>query len=441
MEPENVSTELNDDGAKSVEIGDDNQAAENKDRVDVERRRKGGSSRSRSRERRRRDSRSRDRHRHRRRRSKSRSRDRYYSKSERRRSRSRDYGRSRRRSRDRYYRSRRRYSSDEDGYGYKSRRGGKSSELDRMAAVEDPFAKLRTATAAAADPAEVQRKMQEQQLRARQLVLQQQAASAVAAASKTQREVYVGGLAAGVVTEQMLHNLFRTTLTSAFPEKCKGGVDPVIRINMAAEGKYCFIELLSSDMATACLELTGQISLMGSMLAIGRPTGYVDPAKAQNAAQLAADTLAKFQADSQVERLASGALTPESLGQEATAFLCILGMVSPDVLSSDSDYLEVLDDLKAELEKHGTVLRVIIPRPEDPSQSDSLFGTGQYGKALVQYLESEAAAKAKESIHGRIFDGREIQVSYMQPQEYLDAIAISPPVQVDEQQVAPANEQ
>lgn len=31
--------------------------------------------------------------------------------------------------------------------------------------------------------------MQEQQLRARQLVLQQQAASAVAAASKTQREV------------------------------------------------------------------------------------------------------------------------------------------------------------------------------------------------------------------------------------------------------------
>jgi hypothetical protein len=35
----------------------------------------------------------------------------------------------------------------------------------------------------------VARQMQEQQLKARQLVLQQQAASAVAAASKTQREV------------------------------------------------------------------------------------------------------------------------------------------------------------------------------------------------------------------------------------------------------------
>lgn len=54
MEPENVSTELNDDGAKSVERGDDNQAAEESDRPNVERREKRGSSRSRSRERRRR---------------------------------------------------------------------------------------------------------------------------------------------------------------------------------------------------------------------------------------------------------------------------------------------------------------------------------------------------------------------------------------------------
>lgn len=46
----------------------------------------------------------------------------------------------------------------------------------------------------------VARQMQEQQLRARQLVLQQQALSAVAAASKTQREVYVGNLTAGLVT-------------------------------------------------------------------------------------------------------------------------------------------------------------------------------------------------------------------------------------------------
>jgi len=57
MEPDNVSSELNDDGAKSVERGDDSQAAENndtKERNDTEKLEKRRSSRSRSRERRRR---------------------------------------------------------------------------------------------------------------------------------------------------------------------------------------------------------------------------------------------------------------------------------------------------------------------------------------------------------------------------------------------------
>lgn len=66
--------------------------------------------------------------------------------------------------------------------------------------------------------------MQEQQLRARQLVLQQQAASAVLAASKTQREVYVGNLTAGLVTGDMLRQLFNSTMAAAFPDMAQPGV-------------------------------------------------------------------------------------------------------------------------------------------------------------------------------------------------------------------------
>lgn len=65
--------------------------------------------------------------------------------------------------------------------------------------------------------------MQEQQLRARQLVLQQQAASAVLAASKTQREVYVGNLTAGLVTGDMLRQLFNSTMAAAFPDMAQPG--------------------------------------------------------------------------------------------------------------------------------------------------------------------------------------------------------------------------
>lgn len=71
--------------------------------------------------------------------------------------------------------------------------------------------------------------MQEQQLRARQLVLQQQAASAVMAASKTQREVYVGNLMPGLVTADMLRQLFDSTMAAAFPDKVEEGAVGVCR--------------------------------------------------------------------------------------------------------------------------------------------------------------------------------------------------------------------
>lgn len=38
-----------------------------------------------------------------------------------------------------------------------------------------------------------------------------------------------------------------------------------------------------------------QVQLLGQSLSIGRPSGYVDPAKAHAAAQMAAEALAKFQ--------------------------------------------------------------------------------------------------------------------------------------------------
>lgn len=60
--------------------------------------------------------------------------------------------------------------------------------------------------------------MQEQQLRARQLVLQQQAASAVAAASKTQREV---GAAAVRWVLVALHGSFMLLRSAQCSQACE----------------------------------------------------------------------------------------------------------------------------------------------------------------------------------------------------------------------------
>jgi splicing factor U2AF subunit len=46
-----------------------------------------------------------------------------------------------------------------------------------------------------------------------------------------------------------------------------------------------------------------------------------------------------------------------------------------------------------ECSKHGTVLRVVVPRPPVPAQAAELVGTGSYGKAFVQFLELDGAKK------------------------------------------------
>lgn len=71
---------------------------------------------------------------------------------------------------------------------------------------------------------------QEQMLKSRQLVLAQQAKSAVQQANKAQRELYIGNLAAGQVTEGMLQQVFNSALIAAFPDAGRPGCEPVIKV-------------------------------------------------------------------------------------------------------------------------------------------------------------------------------------------------------------------
>lgn len=388
--------------SKSREVRDSKERRRSRSRDRKDRRR----SRSRGQRSRRSRSRSKDRRR------RSRSRD----KDSRRRSRSRG-DRRRSRSRDRRRRSR----SRGDAYGYQGRVGRSSGrDLDPTLNFHDPFAALRSANQAH-DPAEIQRQMQEQQLRARQLVLQQQAASAVAAASKTQREVYVGNLTAGLVTADMLRQLFNSTMLAAFPDMA-AGVDPVVNVSVHTEGRYAFVELRTAEMSTASLQLNGQVQLLGATLSIGRPSGYVDPGKAAAAATVAAEALAKFQAESQALRRQTGQLTDELMQSEDTCYVEIRGMITADVLADDAEYGDVLADIHEECSKQGTVLRVVVPRPPVPSQAAELMGTSGYGSVFVQFLDLEGAVKARQAIHGRMFAGNTVEAVFLQPQQFMDAI-------------------
>ena len=132
--------------------------------------------------------------------------------------------------------------------------------------------------------------------------------------------MYVGNLTAGLVTDDMLRQLFNSTMAAAFPDMAQpgagagaagarsggsagptsvmiwlsdqcgvlashpicvplsclvqtgmecsissqprpppAGYDPVVNVNVHTDGRYAFVELRTPDMATASLQLNGQV--------------------------------------------------------------------------------------------------------------------------------------------------------------------------------------
>lgn len=61
----------------------------------------------------------------------------------------------------------------------------------------------------------------------------------------------------------------------------------------------------------------------------------------------------------------------------------VIGMVTADVLADDSEYAEIIADLRDECNRHApnSVLNVKVPRPPQPALSAQLFGQGNFGKA------------------------------------------------------------
>lgn len=139
-----------------------------------------------------------------------------------------------------------------------------------------------------------------------------------------------------------------------FPESAQPGMEPVISVSMHSDGRYAFVELRTPEMATAALQLSGQVQLFGQSISVGRPSGYVDPGKAAAAAQAAAAALAAFQAadptgrgsipgaSGQLGMVQMGMLTGTALAASpASAFICVEGMVTLDTLTSDTTYRKV----------------------------------------------------------------------------------------------------
>ncbi|KAL9464450.1 hypothetical protein AB3S75_002121 [Citrus x aurantiifolia] len=90
-------------------------------------------------------------------------------------------------------------------------------------------------------------------------------------------------------------------------------------------------------------------------------------------------------------------------GSVPSKVVCLTQVVSADELKDDEEYEEILEDMRQEGGKFGTLVNVIIPRPNpngEPSPG--------VGKVFLEYADIDGATKARTGMNGRKFGGNQV---------------------------------
>ncbi|CAN6680304.1 unnamed protein product [Malus baccata var. baccata] len=90
-------------------------------------------------------------------------------------------------------------------------------------------------------------------------------------------------------------------------------------------------------------------------------------------------------------------------GSVATKVVCLTQVVTADELRDDTEYDDILEDMRLEGEKFGTLVNVIIPRPRPNGE----LAPG-VGKVFLEYADTEGSTKARTGLNGRKFGGNQV---------------------------------
>ncbi|CAM6097262.1 unnamed protein product [Calypogeia fissa] len=97
-----------------------------------------------------------------------------------------------------------------------------------------------------------------------------------------------------------------------------------------------------------------------------------------------------------------------------TKVVCLSQVVSPDELKEDSEYEEIVEDMRDECGKYGALANLVIPRPS--STGEEVPGIGM---VFVEYVDTQGSAKAKAALHGRRFGGHTVIATYYSEEKFL----------------------
>eukprot|EP00658_Telonema_sp_P-2_P014666 TRINITY_DN1557_c0_g1_i3.p1 TRINITY_DN1557_c0_g1~~TRINITY_DN1557_c0_g1_i3.p1 ORF type:complete len:393 (-),score=99.40 TRINITY_DN1557_c0_g1_i3:401-1453(-) len=99
---------------------------------------------------------------------------------------------------------------------------------------------------------------------------------------------------------------------------------------------------------------------------------------------------------------------------EPTKVLALENAVSAEELKDDDDYKDLLEDMKLEAEKHGSVVEVKIPRPADGLDVKGV------GIVFIVFDFEEAASRAMKAMDGRKFGEQVVTCKFMDEAKFIN---------------------
>jgi len=258
--------------------------------------------------------------------------------------------------------------------------------------------------------------------------------------TRKQRRLYICNLPTGI-------NLTEEQVTAFFNIACKEagcaimGGDPIIgswlteRTSEKTTGPtagtkylYGFLEFRTVEETTRTLALNG-IMMQGLKVTVRRPSDY-EPPKDQSGVAIGQQQYKEMPAGpnaglnmavfGNANNIPDGLMGQSAVGgwvdrnkplakEDRPPSTCLLleNMVTISELKDDETYADIVLDTQEECEKFGAVKALEIPRPlPDGTQTSGV------GKVYVLFETKDACIVARETLHGRAFDGRTVFASF-----------------------------
>ncbi|KAH9748637.1 U2 snRNP auxiliary factor large subunit [Citrus sinensis] len=102
-------------------------------------------------------------------------------------------------------------------------------------------------------------------------------------------------------------------------------------------------------------------------------------------------------------------------GETLAKVLCLTEAITADALADDEEYEEILEDMREECGKYGTLVNVVIPRPDQNGGE-----TPGVGKVFLEYYDAVGCATAKNALSGRKFGGNTVNAFYYPEDKYFN---------------------